>query len=241
MIVLCTDFGPGPYTGQMQAVLHQQAPGIPVINLFDNLPCWDIQAAAYLLPAYVGEFPIDSVFVVVVDPGVGSEQRLPVIARLDGRWYVGPGNGVFHILARRARSANFWQIDWQPEGLSPSFHGRDLFAPVAARLACTGKAEGNEIAEPIPGGEWPDDLARILYIDHYGNAITGLRANRMTRSQRIELSTHSVQWARVFSDVAEGEAFWYENANGLVEIAVNRGRADNLPELHLGSTFQVAD
>ena len=238
MIVLCTDFGRGPYTGQMQAVLHLQAPDVPIISLFDDLPCWDIRAAAYLLPAYVTEFPLDTVFLVVVDPGVGSDSREPLIARIDGRWYVGPGNGVFHILASRANSVHFWRIDWQPERLSASFHGRDLFAPVAARLARGLGPEGKEITEPQVTGEWPEDLAQILYIDHYGNAISGLRASQLMPTQQLKVGEHLISWARTFSDVPEGQAFWYENANGLVEIAVNCGRADALADLQLATAIQ---
>jgi S-adenosylmethionine hydrolase len=240
MIVLCTDFGPGPYTGQMQAVLHQQAPGVPVISLFDDLPCWDIRATAYLLPAYVSEFPLDTVFLVVVDPGVGGDSREPVIAQIDGRWYVGPGNGVFHLLARRAAHASrFWRIDWQPERLSSSFHGRDLFAPIAARLARGLAPEGEEISEPQPAGEWPEDLARILYIDHFGNAISGLRADQLASAQQLKVGEHLLSRARTFSDVPEGTAFWYENANGLAEIAVNRGRAEEVLGLQLATPVQV--
>jgi len=239
MIVLCTDFGPGPYTGQMQAVLAQQAPGVAVINLFDNLPCWDIQAAAYLLPAYVGEFPAESIFVCVVDPGVGSHAREPVIARIDDRWYIGPGNGLFHILSRRAHATRFWRIDWQPEHLSASFHGRDLFAPTAARLATGALPVGVPFTEPQPEGDWPDDLYRIIYIDHYGNAISGMRAGLLEPTQKLKVGKHLLSRARTFSDVGEGEAFWYENANGLVEIAVNRGRADDLAGLQLGSAIQL--
>lgn len=225
--------------GQMQAALLLQAPHIPVISLFDDLPRWDIRAAAYLLPAYVNAFPADTVFLVVVDPGVGSDSREPVIARIDGRWYVGPGNGVFHILARRARSVRFWRIDWRPERLSASFHGRDLFAPVAARLACGERPTANGIDEPEPAGDWPEELAEVLYIDHFGNAITGLRASSLTAEQKLKLAGYVISRARTFADVPEGELFWYENSNGLVEIAVNRGCAAELPGIGLATTIQM--
>ena len=239
MIVLCTDFGPGPYTGQMQAVLQQRAPDVPVVSLFDDLPCWDIRAAAYLLPAYVNEFPLDTVFLVVVDPGVGSDSREPVIARIDGRWFVGPGNGVFHVLAPRARSSRFWRIDWRPEQLSSSFHGRDLFAPIAARLACGQTPDGTEIIEPPVEGEWPEDMARILYFDHFGNAISGMRAECLHSDQKIEVSGHIISSARTFSDVPEGEVFWYANSNGLVEISVNCGRAEDLDGIELQAVIKM--
>ena len=239
MIVLCTDFGRGPYTGQMRAVLQQRAPDSPVISLFDDLPRWDIEATAYLLPAYVDEFPLDTVFLVVVDPGVGSDSREAVIARIDGRWFVGPGNGVFHILARRARTSCFWRINSQAEKLSATFHGRDLFAPMAARLAAGELPDGEEISEPITEGEWPDDLSRILYIDHFGNAISGLRANRLHPEQQIKVADHLVNYARTFSDVPIGTLFWYENSNGLVEISVNCGHACDLIGIDLAATIQI--
>ncbi|HZD26702.1 MAG TPA: SAM-dependent chlorinase/fluorinase, partial [Alphaproteobacteria bacterium] len=136
MIVLFTDFGrEGPYMGQMRAVLARRAPGVPVIDLIADVPAWDVRAGAYLLPAYAAEFPAGTVFLCVVDPGVGSA-RQPMALKADGRWYVGPDNGLFELVARRAAAARGWRIDWRPDRpLSASFHGRDLFAPVAADLA----------------------------------------------------------------------------------------------------------
>src|SRR5260370_1409515 len=135
MIVLFTDFGlQGPYTGQMKAVLHQMAPGIPAIDLFADAPAGNPKAAAYLLAAYAQWFAAGTTFLCVVDPGVGGP-RPPVMLEADGRWYVGPGNGLFELVERRATRARSFEIEWRPENLSPSFHGRDLFAPVAAMLA----------------------------------------------------------------------------------------------------------
>src|SRR5580704_8992644 len=127
MIVLFTDFGlAGPYTGQMKAVLQQRAPTVPVIDLFADAPERNPRAAAYLLAAYAPWFPPGSVLLCVVDPGVGGT-RAPLVASLDGRWFVGPDNGLFAIALRRAASAQVWEITWRPETLSASFHGRDLF------------------------------------------------------------------------------------------------------------------
>jgi S-adenosyl-L-methionine hydrolase (adenosine-forming) len=186
MIVLFTDFGlQGPYTGQMKAVLHQMVPSMPVIDLFADAPVGNPKASAYLLAAYAEWFAAGSVFLCVVDPGVGGP-RPPIIVEAEGKWYVGPGNGLFELVQRRATSARSWEIDRKPERLSASFHGRDLFAPVAAMLAR---------GEPPPGrphkdgahrrAHWPDDLCEIVYIDHYGNAMTGLRANMMPDNARL--------------------------------------------------------
>ena|SRR5437899_1829182 len=105
MIVLFTDFGlEGPYTGQMKAVLHQMAPGIPTIDLFADAPAGNPKAAAYLLAAYAQWFAAGTTFLCIVDPGVGGP-RPPVILEADGCWYVGPGNGLFELVERRAAKA----------------------------------------------------------------------------------------------------------------------------------------
>ena len=136
MLVLVTDFGvAGPYLGQMKAVLYRDAPGVPVVDLFSDAPTCNPRATAYLLSAYAMEFPAGSVFLGVVDPGVGTEARRPVAVEADGRWFVGPDNGLFSLVARHAHTAHWWEITWRPQHLSMSFHGRDLFAPVAAMLA----------------------------------------------------------------------------------------------------------
>src|SRR5262249_53999595 len=245
MIVLFTDFGlHGPYTGQMKAVLHRIAPGIPIIDLFADAPAGNPKAAAYLLAAYAEWFAVGTTFLCVVDPGVGGT-RSPVIVEADGRWYVGPGNGLFELIQRRAEKTRSWDIDFKPRRLSASFHGRDLFAPVAAMLAR---------GEPPPGRprkddedrriDWPDDLPEIVYVDHFGNAMTGLRAPMLAPNTKLAAAGPGVARARAlagrtFGDRPLGAAFWYENSNGLAEIAVNQGRADRDLGLAIGSPVAI--
>jgi S-adenosylmethionine hydrolase len=239
MIVLFTDFGMGgPYIGQVHAVLAQQAPAVPVIDLFHEAPRHDIQAAAYLLPAYTRIFPPGTVFLCVVDPGVGSAQRA-LILKADHRWYVGPDNGLFHILARRAQELECHEIRWRPVQMSASFHGRDLFAPVAAQLVRGMLPECVPAALSSPVPDWPEDLAQVLYIDHFGNAITGIRAERLGRDNRVRIKGTDIANARTFSEVPTGQGFWYENANGLVEIAVNQARASDQFGIAIGDNVGV--
>ena len=240
MIVLFTDFGPGgPYTGQMKAVLAREAPDVPVVDLADDLPACDPEPAAYLLAAFAPAFPPGAVFVCVVDPGVGSD-RAPVALSADERWYVGPDNGLLAIAARRADDARWFTIDWRPTSLSASFHGRDLFAPVAARIARGEAVPGT----PLDGGatvgtDWPADRAAIVYIDPYGNAMTGVRAANLATDTTIVAGGRRLGRLRTFSDAEPGAAFWYENANGLAEIAVNRGRADHALGLRVGTPVRI--
>jgi S-adenosylmethionine hydrolase len=240
MIVLFTDFGvAGPYLGQMKAVLYGEAPEVPVIDLFADAPAAMPKPSAYLLAAYAPWFPPGSVLLAVVDPGVGGS-RAAVVVEADGRLYVGPDNGLFELVVRRAKAARFWRISWRPPELSASFHGRDLFAPMAARLAggafpydCLGEYQLGRRAD------WPDELPEIVYIDHYGNAMTGMRAAVLPAAARLRASGQLLEQARTFADVPAGQAFWYENGNGLAEVAVNGGRADAALGLEIGSPVAV--
>lgn len=98
----------------MKAVLHQMVPGMPATDLFADAPVGNPKASAYLLAAYAEWFAARTVFLCVVDPGVGGS-RPPIILEADGPWYVGPGNGLFELVQRRATSTRSWDIDWQPE------------------------------------------------------------------------------------------------------------------------------
>ncbi len=241
MIVLFTDFGAnGPYLGQVCSVLAKNAPNEPVINLLSNAPKFNPRASAYLLAALETDFPKNSIFVCVVDPGVGGD-RLPLVLDIDGKIFVGPDNGLFSIVARRSLNVSAKAITWRPDKLSVSFHGRDLFAPIAAMIATGKKIKCKTIEiNALKGTDWPEDLASIIYIDHYGNAITGIRAQKLTTSSQIECSGKLFSYAQTFSNVEVGKAFWYENANGLVEIAVNQGKANPL-SFKIGDTISVLE
>lgn len=240
-IGLFTDFGiAGPYLGQVRGVLLQAAPGVPVIDLMADAPACRPRAAAYLLAALAPEWPSAMVVMAVVDPGVGGA-RLPLIARIDGRWFVGPDNGLFELLSRRAEQAEFWAITWRPQRLSASFHGRDLFAPVAARLAVGERPEaiGARPVEPWRPADWPDDLPEIVYVDCYGNAMTGLRAAVLGEGRELAVAGCRLAPARTFADMPSGGAFWYANSIGLVEIAVNKGAASDVLGLRIGDAVRI--
>jgi len=240
MIALFTDFGlHGPYAGQVKAVLYQMAPGIPVIDLFADAPVGNPKASAYLLAAYAAWFPEGTVFLCVVDPGVGGA-RPAIFLQADGRWYIGPGNGLFELIQRRARKTRSWDIDWKPKHLSASFHGRDLFAPVAAMLARGESPPGRPCDDGADRrADWPDDLSEVVYVDYFGNAMTGLRAAMLPPDARLAAADHVLERARTFSDRPPGVAFWYENSNGLAEIAVNQGRADRDLGISIGTPVEI--
>jgi S-adenosylmethionine hydrolase len=240
MIVLFTDFGlSGPYTGQVKAVLHQLSAGVPIVDLFADLPAAKPKPAAYLLAAYARWFPPGTVLMAVVDTGVGGA-RAAVVVEADGRSYVGPDNGLFELVLRRAGELRTSEILWRPDRLSASFHARDLFAPVAARLAAgTLPTDALRDAGISRLSDWPDDLPEIVYIDHYGNAMTGLRAAILPEKTELTVNGQVLTRARTFSDAPPGAGFWYENSNGLAEISVNAGRADCVLSLAIGTPVSV--
>lgn len=239
-IVLYSDFGSGDlYVGQVEAVLDRYAPGVRVIHLLHDAPSFDIEASAHLLAALSQKIPKGHVFLGVVDPGVGTD-RGALVMRADGRWFVGPDNGLFSVIAARASARQFWELTGVPAHVAPSFHGRDVFAPMAAAVATDDFPNGN--VKPVGGPQvvlGNEDLARIVYIDHYGNAFTGLRAAGVPAAAKIGIAGRTVPHARVFSTVAPGEALWYENSIGLVEIAVNRGSAARVLGLAVGDAVRI--
>jgi S-adenosyl-L-methionine hydrolase (adenosine-forming) len=186
MIVLFTDFGlHGPYIGQMRAVLHQMAPGIPVIDLFADAPVGNCRASAYLLAAYAVWFPAGTVFLCVVDPGVGGA-RPAIILEADGKWYVGPRQWL--VRAGPAACRNERTASTSPGIRSAS---RRAFTDAtclhrsrpcwrAARRHPAGCARTTRIARRTGQTTFP-----IVYIDHFGNAMTGLRAAMLPPNARL--------------------------------------------------------
>ena len=165
---------------------------------------------------------------------MGSDSRRPVVLFADGKWYVGPDNGLFNIVRQRALEWEMWEIVVKPEGLSSTFHGRDLFAPVAAYIASD--SLDNNWLKPleVEPGVWEEDLFEVIYFDHFGNAMTGISEHAIEGAPVMTVKGTKLQRKRTFSDVAVGEAFYYVNSNGLLEIAVNQGRANEVLDLALG-------
>jgi S-adenosylmethionine hydrolase len=244
MIVLFTDFGADDiYVAQVKAVLLRHAhPGTVIADLLHSVPNFDARAGAHLLAALQVWFPPGAVFFAVVDPGVGST-RDAIVMEAGGRWYVGPDNGLLSVIAARSTRAVTSRIVWRPDVASASFHGRDLFAPVAAWLS--NGAQGGVLAGKLEETAGLSvrldarDLAEVIYCDHYGNIFTGLRAGSVPRNATIKAGKHRLSWARVFAEAPAHGGFWYENSIGLIEIAVSGGNAAVQLGLRVGDAVDV--
>lgn len=240
MIVLFTDFGThDPYVGQVKARLAEHAPGQQVVDLLHQAPDYNAHAGAHLIAAFAPTFPPGTVFMCVVDPGVGTG-RDGVAVMAGGRWFVGPDNGLLSIVAARNADAKIWRITWHPEGGSSTFHGRDIFAVIAALIA-KGEFPADKLEEKSKlNVEFDaDDLGRVIYIDHYGNAWTGIRGTSLPKDTRIVARSGEFKHAESFGFVGKGEGFWFVNSVGLLELAINRGSAADKLGLAVGDVIQV--
>jgi S-adenosylmethionine hydrolase len=232
VVVLFTDFGDRDiYVGQVKAVLAARAPRVPVLDATHDVASFAVEPAAHLLAALAGEYPRGSVFLAVVDPGVGGP-RDAIVVEADARSFVGPDNGLLSIVWQRAHARRCWSIVWRPRRLSGSFHGRDLFAPVAAALAARRLRRGWLAAKAKPDVLLdPADLPCVIHVDHYGNAMTGIRFAGAGGVLRV--GGRALPYAHTFEDAAR--PFWYGNSMGLIEIAAPRASAARRLRLRVGS------
>jgi S-adenosylmethionine hydrolase len=240
LIAMFTDFGlTGPYQGQMAAVIATQAPSTPQVTLMADAPMFDPQSAGLLLSSLCAHLVPDALVLAVVDPGVGGDRR-PVMVKNERNLFVGPDNGLFIHIVRNSADCAIETILWRPNQLSATFHGRDLFAPVAAKLARGKEVEGSPLRpQDMVGYDMPVETNRIIYIDHYGNAITGINAETINNDRVLYVKGTALRYARTFSEVSAGHGFWYRNSIGLVELAVNRGSIARALNLDLGLQIEL--
>lgn len=239
MIVTFTDFGwQGTYLAEIELQLAKLVPNERILHLIKDAPKYNPHAAGCLLATHVNAYPKHTVFLGVVDPDVGSDRRKPVVLFADDRWYVGPGNGLFDSVALAAEEPPKWfEIIWQPEQLTRSFHGRDLFAPIAAHIA--NKFNVDTVCRPLEVNR--EDLHggcidTVIYIDHFGNCMTGISG---ASGKQLKVGDTVLDYAETFSDVQKGQPFWYFNSVGLVELAVNQGSAAEQLKLAVGDKVSM--
>jgi hypothetical protein len=257
VIALLTDFGlRDPYAGAMKGAILSTCPGATLVDVTHEVPAHDVAAGALALDAAFRHFPAGTVFVAVVDPGVGSDRR-PIAARA-GQWlFVAPDNGLLTHVLDADPSARVHVI--ADAGLfraptSPVFHGRDLFGPVAARLACGLPLEqvGPAVADPVrlelppktrTAGGWS---GAVLHADRFGNLTTNILERDVAAlaagaldALEVLLGAEVLPLVRSYSDVPPGRPCALVGSSGRLEIAVREGRADTLPGAGEGARVVV--
>jgi len=254
MITLLTDFGlREAYVGIMKGVIAGIAPSAKVIDLTHEIPPQDIRAASFCLTTAYPFFPLGTIHVAVVDPGVGTERRAVAIA-LEEAVLVGPDNGIFTgVLQQKTvktavalTCSEFW-LSGNP---GFTFHGRDVFAPVAAYLASGIALE--KLGAPID----PATLACfepaawtavkkgfsgvIQYIDHFGNLVTNIPGSLVEgKIWKIKAADKEIPGVKTYGDIVPGDLLALAGSHGFVEIAVSRGSAKTLLSMNVNDPVQV--
>ena len=235
LITLLTDFGAGSgYPAQVKGVILSVRPDARIVDISHEVPQFDVMTGALLLDACARWFPAAAVHLAVVDPGVGTERRALCVVDREGRRFVGPDNGLFTPFLDGARVFQLSNPAIVPSPASATFHGRDLFAPVAAGLAGGGAAEelGAAIDDPVRLA-WPvaarEDHAvvgEVITADGFGNLVTSIRAADLPSAPvHVEVATHDARFVRTYGDGAPGELLALIGSGGRLEIAVREGSA----------------
>lgn len=257
LLTLTTDFGTrDPYVAELKAVLLSEGPpDLRLVDLSHELAPFDVHAAALFLRAALPRFPAGTLHLVVVDPGVGSARR-PLIVRRHDMTLVGPDNAVFSYLLDG--SEELYEIDrtrLAPRAISSTFHGRDLFAPVAARLACGEPPESFgtrvETAQRMafPMVEMSGDVlhGRVIHVDRYGNLITNIAETMLRgflgqaeRRMRLAIGEQTIQ-ALVdhYAEGKPGELVALIGSSGLLEIAAREASASAILRVEVGRGVRV--
>lgn len=240
LLTLLTDFGDRDvYVGTMKGAIASVNPSLRAIDLTHQIPPQDVAAASYQLATAYRYFPVGTVHVAVVDPGVGTARRGIAIAIPEGI-LVGPDNGLFSGVLARSSAIAAVELDnpdyWRDRSTSTTFHGRDIFAPVGAHLAagvpvgCVGTAISLPSLVKLPelplertDGGW---RGCIQAVDRFGNLIANLDGGLLDgRDWEVEIKGDRVLGCRTYGDRASGALLALVGSNGWIEIAVNGGSA----------------
>lgn len=254
-ITLTTDFGlQDYYVGAMKAIMLNIAPKARLVDISHEIPSQDIMAGAWVLQNSTLLFPTGTIHTVVVDPGVGT-QRIPIALHVDNQYFVGPDNGIFSLLTKdkdfqavRLTNQEYWR-----ENPSNTFHGRDIFAPVAAHLSRG--VELDKLGDPLEElvtYRWTEPIAdkdglegMVIHIDKFGNLITNISAVHLEETlgdKQVKIyvgNTILDEIVSTFGSVTEGEPGAYIGSSGMLEVGINKGSAEEMLGVQKGAQISM--
>ena len=257
IVTLTTDFGTrDSYVGAIKGALLTVAPDLTLVDLSHEVPPQDILAGAFLLRHAATEFPAGTVHLGVVDPGVGSA-RLAIVVQAGGHLWVGPDNGLFSLILAADPGARVYALthpDLRRPSVSATFHGRDVFAPAAARLATGFPAASAGPAVPSPVRLAAIAATRrdaglegsVIHVDHYGNLISCITAGEVAdlgdRARlQVQVGDRGLDGVvDTYADVAPGALAALIGSGGLLEIGLREGSAAAALGLGRGAPLFVA-
>ncbi len=256
LITLTTDFGyRDPFVGIVKGVIAGVNPNARVIDLSHDIPPQDITAGALVLRHSVPYFPRGTTHVAIIDPGVGSARR-PLLIECDGKYSAGPDNGVLSLALEGQQPQRIIHLSNSTYHLSPvsaTFHGRDIFAPVAAYLSLGVAAVAfGESVDSVLRLKVPEVLrapgricGEVIYIDNFGNLFTNISAPDLrglsTEKLAISMGTVAIRGlASTYAAAANGEFVALINSCGLLEIAVYKGSAERRATAKVGDNVTIS-
>ena len=252
VITLTTDFGlRDGYVAAMKGAILAIAPDVSLVDVTHQVSPQDVATGAYVLSSAYRYFPAETIHLAVVDPGVGSARRAVVVETADHR-FVGPDNGLFSAVFQRESTWNAVEIrnaGYFRSEVSPTFHGRDVFGPVAAHL-CNGVSSvelGPRIANPVRLNLWTVQerdnavIGWIVHVDRFGNAISNLEKRRVGyEGVRVRVGEFVYdRICRTYNDVGEGRSLALYGSDDTLEIAINGGNAARNLGLRRGDRITV--
>ena len=259
-ITLTTDFGlEDPYAAVMKGVVLSINPAARIVDITHSVKAGSVMQAAMLIKEAYPFFPKGTVHVAVIDPGVGGKRR-PVLVKTENHVFVGPDNGVFWPIIKdheQAEIIHLTESRYFLSDISHTFHGRDIFAPVAAHISRgidpleMGQAISDpvQLEFPVPEKRGENLYGRVMRIDHFGNLITNVKKGDLEEFLGLEKSAIIIGklvvegLRRSYSEVGEGEILALIGSSGCLEIAVNTGRASDIvgtdPDGIIGMEIEV--
>jgi S-adenosylmethionine hydrolase len=259
IVTLLTDFGTADYfAGALRGAVLASNPEARVVDITHEVPPYDVEAGAFTLRAAFETFPAGTVHVAVVDPGVGSARRA-IAVEGRGHTFVGPDNGLFGLVYERVRPFRVFQLtntDYFRREVSPTFHGRDIFAPVGGALSRGVRAEelGPEVFDFVRLSSAAVERAAdgtlvgaVLHVDRFGNLVTNITPEELSdeaiaRGARLRIKGREVRrFRRFFAEEVEGagEPFAVWGSAGLLEVAVFRDSAARVLGVKRGDKVEV--
>jgi S-adenosylmethionine hydrolase len=249
MITLITDFGDSEYVGAMKGVIYSNNPSALIVDVTHSIPAFDIRRAAYALYTVVSDFPEGTVHVVVVDPGVGTERK-GLIIKSQGHFFVGPDNGVFSLID----ADRIYEIS--VKNASSTFHGRDVFAPIAVKIDMgeTPEKFGSEIEGykkvMKKEVEVSECITGVVYcIDSFGNIITSIKRRHLEEyglnlgvvfGVKFGERVFKMPFMEAYGDVDEGDTVGLVNSAGYFEVSVREGNAAERLGIQGAETVEVS-
>ncbi len=257
IVTLTTDFGQKDhYVGTMKGVILSRCPNAQLVDISHEIEPFSILSGAYAISQSAPYFPPGTVHLVVIDPGVGTERK-PLLVRASGQFFVAPDNGVLSLVLRRDPTAQAREISnrdlWLPS-VSATFHGRDIFAPVAGALA-SGKTTLEEVGTRIERPVLLPDLApqqtgpklwrgAVLSVDHFGNVVSNFQSGEFAAALQkkftISTGTGRITAARSsFGGAPSHLCFAYPGSSGFIELGINQGSAANHLQVKPGAAVDL--